>query len=82
MVYRLNAKSVENSDNLAGSAQFANDKLSSKIVTYGRLSGTIRKRICNILKQFLTASIQTETKTDCWTPLGLDAYFKILSEFN
>ena len=49
---------VHNSDKMAGSAQFENDKLSSKIVTFGRLSGTIKeKRITNIFKQFLTISI-------------------------
>ena len=39
----FNAKSIDNSDKLAGSTQFANNKLSSKIGTFGRLSGTIKK---------------------------------------
>ena len=40
----FNAKSIDNSDKLAGSTQFANNKLSSKIGTFGRLSGTIKKK--------------------------------------
>ena len=78
---------------MAGSAQFENDKLSSKIVTFGRLSGTIKeKRITNIFKQFLTISIvwfkQKLTivghpaQSLKVRPLGLDAYFKILCEFS
>ena len=41
---------------LAGPPKPANHreewKLSSKIVTFGHLSGTVKKRMCNILKQF------------------------------
>ena len=40
----FNAKCIDNSDKLAGSAQFANNNLSSKIFTSGRLSGTIKKK--------------------------------------